>query len=292
MELKDRIDIETLSNIIETIPSCIFFKDTELKYVFSTHYWDQVEQSGADFDIYGKTDRDIRKDSENVDLAEQVDREVIRTGVGKIYTIKSEVDGRVQYLDIQKEPVKDKDGKVIGIVGLINDVTLITELKQELEHSSTYDELTGIRNRQAGTYAINEAIRDRKSKYFCILDVDKFKSVNDNYGHKVGDIVLQKIASALENSVGEDDVVCRIGGDEFALLLFGNDASVMINNKINKLFENIDNIRVEDRDELKIHVSLGVTRVHKRDTFDRLYVSADEAMYLAKKEDTNSFKWY
>lgn len=291
MELKDVIDIETLSNIIQTIPSCIFFKDTDLKYVFSTHYWEQINHK-ENFEIYGKTDRDIRKDTENVEAAEKKDREIIETGVGTSYKIKSVIDGHIQHLDIKKEPVRNKDGKIIGIVGLINDITQMVELEQKLEYTSNFDDLTKIRNRQSGTYEINNAIITKRTKYFCILDVDKFKSVNDTYGHKTGDILLQEIASALTKTADPDDIICRIGGDEFAMLIFADNADQMINHKIKNLFSNIDSIRIPAAPDLRIHISLGITRVHNRDTFDRLYVSADEAMYAAKKEDCNSFKWY
>lgn len=142
MSIKKHIDLETLANVVETIPSNIFFKDTDLKYVFSSHIWEQIDSgSDEDFDIYGKSDRDIRKDTENLDNVEKSDRRIIETGVGSNYTIKSMVDGHVQYLDITKEPVKDKDGNVIGIVGLINDVTRVTEeLSEMLENEKEYHE--------------------------------------------------------------------------------------------------------------------------------------------------------
>ena len=144
MQLKDRVDVELLANIVQSIPSVIFFKDTELRYLFSTHYWEQLDLGEDDeaADIYGKTDRDIRKDTENLDKQEASDRQILETGIGSSYTIKSVVDGHTQYLDLIKEPVKDKDGKVIGVVGLINDVTHVTiELEKALKEAERVAEM-------------------------------------------------------------------------------------------------------------------------------------------------------
>jgi len=140
MSIKKHMDLDTLANVVSAIPSNIFFKDTDLKYVFSSHIWEQVENGGDEnFDIYGKTDRDIRRDTANLDNVEKSDRKIIETGEGTCYTIKSEVDGHIQYLDLIKEPVKDKDGNIIGIVGLINDVTRVTkELSDSLESEKAY----------------------------------------------------------------------------------------------------------------------------------------------------------
>lgn len=140
MGVKEHIDLDTLANVVSAIPSNIFFKDTDLKYVFSSHIWEQVDNGGDEnFDIYGKTDREVRKDLNNFDAVEAADRAIIETGVGSNYTIKSEVDGHTQYLDITKEPVRDNDGNIVGIVGLINDVTRVTEeLSEMLETEKAY----------------------------------------------------------------------------------------------------------------------------------------------------------
>jgi len=113
------MDYETFVKIISDIPSCIFFKDTELKYRFSSHCWAQLISD----DIVGKTDLDIRKDKENAEKAMEADRQIIASKKGCSYVIKSDIDGEVSYLELIKEPIIKDDGTVIGIVGLINDVT-------------------------------------------------------------------------------------------------------------------------------------------------------------------------
>lgn len=129
------VDLDTLVNIISSIPANIFYKDKDLKYVFSSHIWEQIEDGkDENFDIYGKKDSEVRKDKANAKNAEKADKEIIKKGEGKRYTIKSEVDGNTKYLDISKEPVRDSEGNVVGIVGLINDVSEVSvEIKQQYE---------------------------------------------------------------------------------------------------------------------------------------------------------------
>ena len=126
--------VEMLERILAEIPSCIFVKDVDCKYVFATHYWKHLNGSeNADFDIAGKTDLDIRKDKENAKKALEADRHIIETGESLDYTIREDTDGVVEYLQIMKRPVRDRDGKIVGIVGLINDITKQMELEEQLK---------------------------------------------------------------------------------------------------------------------------------------------------------------
>ena len=93
--LMDEMDYLTFMKIISNIPSCIFFKDAELKYRFSTHCWAQLNSD----DIVGKTDLDVRKDRENAIKAMEADREILRTKKGCSYVIKSEIDGDISFLE-------------------------------------------------------------------------------------------------------------------------------------------------------------------------------------------------
>ena len=143
-----RIDYDLFKKILKEIPSNIFFKDREGRYVFSTHYWRHLQ--GAEdpsWDIAGKTDLEIRKDKENAKLAMEQDREIIRTGKGVSYVIEVNQDGVKEYLELIKNPVRDDDGNIIGIVGLINNVTEKILLKKKLEKFAHTDMLTGLFNR-------------------------------------------------------------------------------------------------------------------------------------------------
>lgn len=279
------LDYQTFIKIINNIPSCIFYKDTNLRYRFSTHCWEQLMTE----DIIGKTDMDIRKDKENAAMAMEMDRNIIRSGRGCSYVIKSEIDDHVSYLELIKEPVFDEDGEVIGIVGLINDVTDKTVLEKKLKELNTIDTLTKVMNRRAGTEAISLTLEmGGEDKVFCLLDLNKFKSINDTYGHQMGDNVLREFGYALKRSVYDTDVVMRLGGDEFIVLLNNINEMKQVESFINKLHENMEQIKIIGLDE-KITVSIGAKKVPEGSTFDSLYAETDKMMYEAKKQIEGNF---
>lgn len=280
-DIMNVIDYKTFIRIINVIPSCIFYKDTDLKYRFSSHCWEQLLSE----DIIGKTDLEIRKDKENAILAMQADENIIRSGKGCSYVIKSEIDGNVSYLELNKEPVFDENGKVIGIVGLINDVTEKTILEQKLIELNTYDSLTNVFNRKTGTDTITACLEQiDKPVAFCLLDLDEFKMLNDNYGHQIGDRVLCEFSYALKCCANDGDVVMRLGGDEFIVFLNGVESSTQIEAFVSKLHEKMDTIHIPELQE-KLSVSVGAKFIPKgeKHTFDELYMIADENMYKAKK---------
>lgn len=127
-KIMEKMDYSTFISIIENIPSCIFFKDTELRYQFCSHRWAQVVSG----DIVGKTDMDIRKDKENALKAMEADQEILQSKKGCSYVIKSDIDGEISYLELIKEPLLDSSGEAIGIVGLINDVTEKTIMEKKI----------------------------------------------------------------------------------------------------------------------------------------------------------------
>lgn len=278
-EIMRDLDYRTFIKIIDKIPSCIFFKDTDLKYRFSTHFWEQLQST----DIMGKTDLDIRKDTDNAILAMEADREIIRSGKGCRYVIKSDIDGNVTYLELIKEPVFDDDGSVLGIVGLINDVTEKTKMDQELFLLSTTDIQTGLLNRHTGTDRISDRLEDAEGGALCLIDLNRFKSINDRYGHQMGDEVIRQFGLVLKESVSESDIAMRLGGDEFMVFLSNIQDKEQAYAFVRTLARNTAAIEIPGFNET-LTLSIGVKIFHKKETFDSLYSAADHLMYQAKHQ--------
>ena len=216
-----KIDYDLFKRILKEIPSNIFFKDTECRYVFSTHYWRHLK--GAEdpsWDIAGKTDLEIRKDKDNARLAMEQDREIMRTGKGTSYVIEINQDGVTEFLELIKNPVRNEDGDIIGIVGLINDVTEKMMLEKKLEKYAHTDMLTGLFNRD---YLDEWIANSMKSEMYplCVIsaDCDGLKKINNSYGHGVGDEFLRLTASLFRVELPEKAVMFRMGGDEFLIIL-------------------------------------------------------------------------
>lgn len=216
-----QVDYDLFKKILKEIPSNIFFKDTECRYVFATHYWRHLNQTGdASWDIAGKTDLDIRKDKENAKLAMEQDKEILRTGKGTNYVIEVNQDGYTEYLELIKNPVRDDDGNIIGIVGLINDVTEKVKLEKELETYARTDMLTGLFNRRYLDCWIMKSLNSGLYPLSIIsADCDGLKRVNDTYGHVVGDELIRLTTSLFRVGLPEESIMFRMGGDEFLIIL-------------------------------------------------------------------------
>lgn len=223
--ISKNINYDNFYNIIYTIPSNIFFKDTELKYRFCTHHWSQVN----DEDIIGKTDLEIRRDKENAYMAMETDRNIIRSGVGCKYVIKSELEGIVSYLELIKEPVFSDDGKVIGIVGLINDVTEKNLLEQEVKMSNEELKLTLQKvqkmNTSQGLFmaSMNHELRSPLNAIIgllrMVLDDSEIKDNNRNYiyeAYKSSLVMLELVNELLDYAKMETDEF-KIRKDRFDL---------------------------------------------------------------------------
>lgn len=277
-----------LERILNEIPSCIFFKDTECRYVFATHYWKHLNSDGdPNWSITGKTDLDIRKDKENAMKAMDADKHILETGESSEYVIKEVTDGVVEYLQLIKRPVRDDDGTIIGIVGLINDVTKQIQLEQQLSSymealkvESETDPLTQICNRRSGQSLVNLRSDDG---IFCLFDIDKFKLVNDTFGHSAGDDVLVEMANVMRNSFRDSDIIMRLGGDEFAVFaknICTKEAAAPI---IDRFFSNLKAMNVPSVNGQPITVSMGIYISKKDDSFEQMYNKSDRVMYDLKK---------
>lgn len=220
MELM-KVDYDLFKRILKEIPSNIFFKDTECRYVFSTHYWRHLK--GAEdpsWDIAGKTDLEIRKDKDNARLAMEQDREIMRTGKGTSYVIEINQDGVTEFLELIKNPVRNEDGDIIGIVGLINDVTEKMMLEKKLEMYAHADMLTGLYNRDyLDEWIANSMNPDTYPLCVISADCDGLKKINESYGHAIGDEFLRLTASLFRAELPEKAVMFRMGGDEFLVIL-------------------------------------------------------------------------
>lgn len=170
---KDSLSLHEVESMLKELPSCIFLKDVEGRYVFSTQYWRHLN-TGDDpnWTIRGKTDLDIRKDRGNALKAMEEDHQIVETGEGTEYIIEENQDGIREYLQLIKRPVRDEDGKVKGIIALINNITDYQLLKQELEKRVKTDDRM-----------ITAMAADYRSIYYADLDKDECLCVRDTSKH-------------------------------------------------------------------------------------------------------------
>ena len=157
-------------------------------------------------------------------------------------------------------------------------------METELFYLSQTDALTKINNRGSGERRIEMLLKKGDCGMFCLFDVDKFKSINDNFGHSVGDEVLIEIAKAMKKAFRGNDIIMRLGGDEFAIFALGVMDEKIGSMCIERFFNTVTQISIKPLRDRKISVSLGaVFSEPEGETFDHLYQKADVLLYECKK---------
>lgn len=180
----------------------------------------------------------------------------------------------------------DADGRLCHVLYCVENIDEEKRRENRLMYMAQIDLMTGIRNRGSGENKITEYLVRKQCGLLCLLDCDKFKSINDTYGHAVGDKVIIAIADTLRKSCRDDDVVLRLGGDEFAVFIPGMLDKESAEAFFDRLFSNIEHIDIAEMDGKRILLSLGACFYDGMEciTFDQLYRRADTAMYDSKKK--------
>lgn len=203
--------------------------------------------------------------------------------------------GHELWLDINMVPLFDEDGNLAYYAAIERDLTEYKRLQSRLENMANTDSLTGLSNRQAFLHRaekeFNRARRYAHPLSAVMIDVDHFKSINDRFGHAIGDVVLREVSTICQCSLRGSDFLGRIGGEEFVLLLPDTPQSnaVFVAERMREqLAKSV--IDVEGL-ALTITASFGVASLCDADiNFNSILERADEAMYHAKHDGRNKVK--
>ena len=190
-----------------------------------------------------------------------------------------------------------RDGELIGTVVAFTDITRRKETELALHQLAYYDSLTHLPNRQLFNDRLHQALGDarrrRRLVALMLLDLDRFKVVNDTMGHEAGDILLQEIGARLKQSIRANDTVARLGGDEFALIFTDVGESRHIAQLAQKVLAQFSRPVVIDGREVFSGASIGIAFYPSdTDDTDALLKYADSAMYHAKELGRNNFQFY
>ena len=187
-------------------------------------------------------------------------------------------------------PMKDREGKIMGGVAVIRDVSQSMEMSRNLRHLAHHDALTGLANRMEVHARIDALLSSKKQNGVLIfLDLDHFKNINDTLGHEVGDMVLREVATRIKNVVGTRGLVARQGGDEFLILL----PNIILPHAERLAAKILDQLtlpfQIHER-HLRIAASAGLAPF-PQPGMDRIELmrQADAAMYAAKRSGRNQY---
>lgn len=286
---QSRMDRYLLNAFLEHIPDTVFFKDRDSRFL-------RISRAAADrFGLadseqaVNKTDADIFS-SEHAVQALTDEKEIIRTGQPVIGIEEKETwpDGRENWVLTTKVPLKDRQGQIIGTMGIAHDITDRKQAEVQIRYMALHDVLTGLPNRALLHDRLAQAIalarRHRQKIAVLMLDLDHFKSVNDSLGHSVGDRLLEAVSKRLQACLRASDIVARLGGDEFVIAL----PEVTDNQNIEQVAHKVltalaEPIQIEGH-ELATSASIGISQYPSDgENSEALLQGADAAMYEAKK---------
>lgn len=205
-------------------------------------------------------------------------------------------DGTYLWMRIKETGIFDQDKKLLRIVGKMTD---ITEEKQQIENlkaKADKDSVTGVYNKQATQNLIESYLKGegRSGQHaLFVIDIDDFKGINDTWGHRQGDEIISFLAGELKNMFRFEDIVGRIGGDEFMVLIKNITDLELVAGKARSICHLYEGEKLGKDREVKASNSVGVA-IYRRDgmTYEELYEAADNALYCCKDEGKGTFVFY
>ena len=285
--------------VIDVVPHPIFVKDEQTRFVVVNELFCGL--MGHPFEeLIGKTDYDFFP-KEQADVFRGNDLRVLNTGEAneneELFGGEAE---KIRTIITRKKRVEMSDGSRL-LVGCITDISDFRRTEALVRHLADHDALTGLPNRRLLTEKIKEAVTTSKlsntSYSILLIDLDRFKPVNDVYGHTVGDAVLCEIASRLQSVVREGDTVARLGGDEFAVICCANRTSENpkdeASNLASRIIAKISIPISVGEHTFNVGASVGIALCPEHGTDkDGLLKSADIAMYKAKHDGRGRFHFF
>ncbi|UZE22398.1 EAL domain-containing protein [Pseudomonas sp. B21-056] len=223
--------------------------------------------------------------------------EVFEQGEPRDFELHWQAEGHEFCSHIRVSPEFDDSGQVTQVLAVGRDITEIDQYRKKVRYQAFYDDLTKLPNRALLFDRIQQEIAcaKRHGNWFglMLLDLDRFKEVNDTLGHEAGDRMLCEVANRLKIAVRTSDTVARLGGDEFGILLTAVRDKSDLNTIAGKILQALAAPFMIDGGELFVSSSIGIS-LYPDDSveMDALLRYSDMAMYHAKKEGRNNFQFY
>lgn len=288
IEKKDR-DIDTNQALLKTLmnatPDLVFLKNVDGLYLGCNQaFVDFVGKPEAE--IIGQEDTTVFG-QEKAELFHRMDREIAKTKTPqKSEEIFTHPDGRKAYMETLKSPYLDANNNVIGIIGISRDITERKAKEDRIEYLSYHDALTGLYNR---TFLQEELKRLESGGPLplsvIVGDVNGMKLINDAFGHSAGDKLLVEIAEILKKCALPNDIVFRIGGDEFLILLPNTDEKAVAS--VVAYIRSVCESNLAKNEFRLTSLALGnATKYNMETSFEDIFATAEDIMYRSKLLET------
>jgi len=293
-----------LRSFTNSIPEDLFFaKSVDGLYMGCNEVFARV-MGLSENEIVGKSDAQLIS-ADKAEVLRALEREVLNTGKRNVQDEWiTHPDGSMHCMEMLRAPYFGVDGKPLGLIGIGRDVTVkkqAEEQKKEVDEENhrlaNYDTLTGLANRhmfrEKLKHEIPHADRARLSLALLLIDLDQFKEINDTLGHLVGDLLLVEAARRISACTRESDTVARLGGDEFTVILSRVKDAKDVELVAQKIIERLGEPFQLGESVVYVSASIGITMYPQDATeVEELLKSADQAMYVAKRQGRNRFSHF
>ncbi|MFZ4537717.1 putative bifunctional diguanylate cyclase/phosphodiesterase [Propionivibrio sp.] len=245
-------------------------------------------------EVIGKNPRLLASGRHGKEFYRAFWEEIIETGTWNGQIINRKKGGQLYPEWVTISAVKDESGATLSYIAVFSDITRFVETEKVLSNLAYHDTLTGLPNRRLledrAEQALAAARRSGSGVSILYLDLDRFKPVNDNLGHQIGDLVLQQVSQRMTEAIREGDTVARVGGDEFVILALGSSLDSDRSRMAQKLIDALSAPIFVAGHEVLIGSSIGCARFPQDGTdIATLLKHADIAMYSAKRAGGNHY---
>jgi len=300
-ELSDReynTDRDFLHAFLEHIPDHVYFKDRSSRFLRVNRALANCFGLSDPEEAMAKTDSDMFT-PEHASRAFDDEQRIIETGRGITGMEEKETwpDGHESWVLSTKVPLRDRRGRIVGTMGISRDITDRKQAELRIRYMALHDSLTGLPNRSLLedllAHAMALASRNGKRVAVLMLDLDRFKSVNDSFGHHIGDRLLEAVAVRLKNCLRESDIVARLGGDEFVIGLPMVEKHQDIEQVASKVLSALTASFEIEGHGIQIGASIGICEYPSDGENPRdLLQAADTAMYEAKNSGRGTCSFF
>ena len=281
-----------LRTITDNVPAVIARIDMSWRYTYVNRFVEQVS-GRTPAQIIGKSVREVHGD----EVYDRLKHYMERACAGESLLFEYEAMHREKLLHFHAHfvPDRDADGKVRGVYELTTEITHIKNVERDLLRLAHQDSLTGLANRRYFNERIAGILKQARQHdvpvLLALVDIDNFKTINDTYGHAIGDVVLAEVGCCLQKLVREGEVVARIGGDEFVVLSDDIGTSKQARAFTQSLWERLHMTVDAGGAQVPVKMSIGAVLCKDEITGDAVMKLADEALYMAKDAGRDTYRF-
>lgn len=292
LQLYDRAIEESSNGIV----ICLADKARDNPVIYANKAFSEMTGYSHE-EVLGMSPRFLLADDQNQPGLERLRNCMRHGGSARAILRNYRKDGSAFWNEVALAAVHDESGEVAHFISVFNDVTERKRYETVLEHQANHDDLTGLPNRNLLkdrlAHAVAQSERNNSSFAVLLLDLDQFKRINDGLGHKIGDLLIQRVAARMNRCIRDSDTLGRLGGDEFMILGDSLQNEQSASTLASKLLSQFEQKIAINGHQIVASASIGIA-IYPRDgaSGDELFRNADTAMYRAKEMGRNGFQFY